>query len=98
MKKLGLLYLVFIAVFMGGLIVVLNPYVESLLYVCVTYGDGHTECYYRTVRSFKLPLLLNGVLLIVTSIVNSLILTIVLLVLRSKRKKRRSIVEDVSNV
>jgi hypothetical protein len=93
MKKLGLLYLVFIGVFMIGLVVVLNPYVESLLYVCVTYGDGHTECYYRTVRSFKLPLLLNGVLLMVASLVNAIVLTIVLLILRSKRKKKISILE-----
>jgi hypothetical protein len=83
---------------MIGLVFVLNPYVESLLYVCVTYGDGHTECYYRTIRSFKLSLLLNGVLLTVTSIVNTIVLTIVLLVLRSKRKKRRTIVEDINNV
>ena len=92
------LYLVFIVLFIAGLVLIANPYVEYILYVCVTYTDGHTECHNQIVRSFKLPILLNGVLLTVTSIVNTIVYTIVILVRRSRKKRRKSIVDDVNNV
>jgi len=96
--KLGLLYLPFIGVFIAGLVFVSNPYVEYILYGYIRYGDGHTEYIYEIVRSFSLPILLAGVLLTVTSIVNTIVLTGVIIALRSRKKRRKSIADGVNNV
>ena len=96
--KLGLLYLPFIGVFIAGLVFVSNPYVEYLLYGYIRYGDGHTEYIHQIVRSFSLPILLTGVLLTVTSIANTIVLTGVIIALRSRKKRRKSIADGVNNV
>ncbi|MBY8988731.1 MAG: hypothetical protein KGD61_09775 [Candidatus Lokiarchaeota archaeon] len=96
--KLGLLYLPFIGVFIAGLVFVSNPYVEYILSGYIRYGDGHTEYIYEIVRSFSLPILLTGVLLTVTSITNTIVLTIVLIVLRIRKQNRKSIADGVNNV
>jgi len=93
----GLIYLAFIVPLIAGIVLIANPYVEYLLQICVTYGDGHTECRNEVIRSFKLPLLLSGVLSTVTSIVSIVVYTIVILILRS-RKKKRGIVKAVKAV
>jgi len=89
LRLFGLLYLPFIGVFIAGLAFVSNPYVEYILYGYIRYGDGHTEYLYEIVRSFSLPILLSGVLLTVTSIINTIVLTIVILVLRSRKREEK---------
>ena len=96
--KLGLLYLPFIGVFIAGLAFVSNPYVEKILYGYIRYGDGRVESIYEIIRSFSLPILLMGILLIVTSIANIIVLTIVIFVLRNQKMRRKSIADGVNNV
>ena len=96
--KLGVLYLPFIGVFIFGLAFVSNPYVESILYGYIRYGDGRVERIYEIIRSFSFPVLLLGVLLIITSIANTIVLTIVIAVLRNQNMRRKSIAEGVNNV
>ena len=97
LRLFGLLYLPFIGVFIAGLAFISNPYVEYILSGYITYGDGHTEYIYEIIRSFSLPILLAGMLLIVTSIINTIVLTGVIIALRSRIKRRKSIAEGVNN-
>lgn len=92
----GLIYLAFIVPLIAGIYLIANPYLEYLLQICVTYGDGHTECRNEVIRSFKLPFLLIGVASTVASIANITVYTIVILVIRS-RKKRKVTEKDVKS-
>ena len=83
----GLIYLAFIVPLIAGIVLIANPYVEYLLQICVTYGDGHTECRNEVIRSFKLPLLLSGVLSTVTSFFFIVVNKILIIILRSLKKK-----------
>ena len=93
-----LIYLAFIGLLIAGLVLVANPYQVYILRVCVTYADGHTSCYNEVVRSFKFPLFFTGVVGTITSIGNIIAYTIVIIVIRSRKKRRNSIVNDVTNI
>jgi len=95
--KLGLLYLPFLGIFIAGLAFVSNPYVEYLLYGYIRYGDGRIEYINRIIRSFSFPILLAGVLLIGISITNTIVLTGVIIALRSRKKRRKSTADSVNN-
>ena len=92
-----LIYLAFMGLLIAGLVLVANPYQIYILRVCVTYADGHTSCYNEVVRSFKFPLFFTGVVGTITSIGNIIAYTIVIIVIRSRKKRRNSIVNDVTN-
>lgn len=92
MRHAWLVYLAFLGLLMSGIYLIVNPYVEYQLYICVTVNH-QTTCHYETIRSFKLPILLSGVVGTITSIGNIIIYTIVT-VLMERRKKRRKRIAD----
>lgn len=92
----GLIYLALIGLLIPGLVLLANPYVEYLLYVCVT-RNGQTTCHTQVVRSFKFPIFFLGVVSTITSIGNILVYTLVIIVMRSRKKRRKSIVNYVNN-
>jgi hypothetical protein len=92
-----LIYLALIVLLLAGIYLVANPYVEYLLYICVTVG-GHTTCRNEVVRSFKSSIFYTGVVSTITSIGQITVLTIVMLVLKSRKKRRESIVNEASKL
>jgi hypothetical protein len=96
MRHAWLVYLAFIGLLMSGIYLIVNPYVVYQLYICVTVNH-QTTCHYETVRSFKFPILVSGVVGTITSVGNIIIYTIVTVVMESRKRRRRSIAEDVNN-
>ena len=93
-----LIYLAFIGLLIAGLVLVANPYVVYILHICVTDINGFTSCSNEVVRSFKFQYLFTGVLGTITAIGNIIAYTIVTIVIRSRKKRRKSIVNDVNNI
>jgi hypothetical protein len=96
MKGHVLIYLVFVGLLITGIYLIVNPYIEYLLYVCVTVNH-QTTCHYETIRSFKFPILVTGVVGTISSIGNIIIYTIVTVTVERRKKRRRSIVDSVNN-
>ncbi|MHA1885196.1 MAG: hypothetical protein ACW96S_09115 [Promethearchaeota archaeon] len=90
-----LIYLAFTGLLIAGLVLIANPYIVSILQICVTYTNGHTSCRNEVIRSFEFSFLYTGVVGTITSIGNIIAYTIVILVLRNRKRRIVSNVNDV---
>jgi hypothetical protein len=90
-----LIYLAFTGLLIAGLVLIANPYNVSILRICVTYANGHTSCRNEVTRSFEFSFLYTGFVGTITSIGNIIAYTIVILVLRSRKRGKIKSVNDV---
>ena len=84
--KIAALYLLSIGLLLIGLYFIANPYNVYIKQVCITQGYS-TTCHTETIRSFQPEVLLGGVFIIVTAIGHTIAITIVIIVIRLKKRK-----------
>ncbi|MFW9872724.1 MAG: hypothetical protein ACFFG0_06435 [Candidatus Thorarchaeota archaeon] len=84
--KIAALYILSIGLLLIGLYFMANPYNVYYMQVCVTQGYT-TTCHNEIIRSFQPEAFLGGVFIIITAIGHTIAITLVIIIIRLKKRK-----------